>query len=242
MGGLVEPTGSFALKVSRGGLSLRAYREPVRESVLSYTGLGDPYATTAPLAWGGVNKLGAGAEYAIPLPGGWGASVGGRYEVYRGVDVIDNAARAFTLSAGRSIGLEDATLYVGAFGEYSAFDENTDFFTHGHGGYFSPQDFLAAGPVARYTTPECRPWRLDVQGSVQFLHHSTSKAMRYPLDPVQSEVYQGEDKTGVGLGARVEWSWEFTRGWELGAIAAGGRSSDYTSAEVGLSVRHSLGR
>lgn len=117
----------------------RITRRAVKDSILSYAGARDPDTQQE---WGAVAKSGLDLDFNYGLNNfGLYGNIGAH--IYDGQAVADNesasakAGAYFTiLDSGRS------RLTTGINARYATFDKNLNFFTLGHGGYFSPQDYV----------------------------------------------------------------------------------------------------
>lgn len=132
----------IAPRLTDGGLRLRlrGERRAVEDSLLSWAGATDPRTNTT---WGPVLRTGGRAQIEFPLGRGFGY-VGGGYSVFEGEGVASNSR--IEGGAGLSVPVwtqEDGELTVGTDLVYLAYDKNLRFFTLGHGGYFSPQQYTA---------------------------------------------------------------------------------------------------
>ncbi|HBS26737.1 MAG TPA: hypothetical protein DD827_06370 [Gammaproteobacteria bacterium] len=117
----------------------RITRRAVKDSIVSYAGVKDPDTNQE---WGAVAKSGLDLNFSYGLDrmGVYG-NIGAH--IYDGQSVADNESAEAKLGlyytlfdTGRS------KLTTGINGRYAAFDKNLNFFTLGHGGYFSPQDYV----------------------------------------------------------------------------------------------------
>ena len=135
-------------KPGNGPLTFTATRDSVKDSQLSYSGLRDPGSVGpgfAGNAWGGVVSTGGEVQYGKSDPSsGFYVSVGGQH--LNGVHVQSNnridgdAGAYFRVKEVPDEG--NLTVGVNFFGMHYSTNEN--FFTYGHGGYFSPQAYYLA--------------------------------------------------------------------------------------------------
>lgn len=115
-------------------------RRSVADSLLSYAGIRDP---ATGFTYGGVTRTGGRLDVAYDL-GKYGLYGNGSYNIYDGQNIPQNSsvevggglyARAIETRSNRfTYGLNITT-----FG----YDKNLRRFSYGHGGYFSPQSYLA---------------------------------------------------------------------------------------------------
>lgn len=247
LGGEVTPTvtGEIALATDRWHVSL--HRCSVTESILSTTGLQDPYEDRS---WGRVVRSGVSAGGVIPLGGTYWLSgaVGG--DLYDGHHVWDNDRTTLDLAAGGTWQVFDGDeLSAGLFFYGQHFSRNSNFFTYGHGGYYSPELMTIAGPFVRYRSARCRRYWFDIQTAVGWLHQETEDAPRYPLlDEVSAGLsaaalteaegtFKGETSDDVGYSLRAE-AWRLVSDQlAVGAFAGAEDSSDHAEWVAGFGLR-----
>ncbi len=227
----------------------------VEDSLLSQVGQEDPYSDTV---WGRVLKSGifAGATYPFSKSDWLSISMG--YDYYWGRNVIDNWQGAANFALGRTMRKElvyDGDLSLGIYLATEHFERNNDFFTFGHGGYFSPDIFFIFGPFARFTTKECASFWLDLQGSLGYMYFETEDAAKYHLadndaaslnsaarTDLLSGSYQGETKSGVALDLKGQVLRRIGRYFEFGGFLGLNVSPRYNEWQAGLALHYSFGR
>ncbi len=129
-------------------LDLLIKRDSIRDSLLSYVGLKDPYSSNS---WGRVLKEGGRIE--IKFGSGYKSSQiafkAGVYDI-KGKNVNDNNVFFLEFFPYAYIGdmLSDED-YIGLFAKYENYNKDENLFYFGNGGYFSPKNFLLIGP--KYT-------------------------------------------------------------------------------------------
>jgi hypothetical protein len=82
---------------------------------------------------------------------------------------------------GRTQTLDQDEFSYGLFFSIQHFRRNSDFYTYGHGGYYSPELMTMIGPFARYRTAACRDYWFDLQASAGWLHQRLDRSPFYPL-------------------------------------------------------------
>ena len=162
--------------------SARAWfeRQPVTDSIVSYAGTRDPVTGEF---WGQVMRTGGGASYSWDQNGS-GFYADAAYSQYRGQNVADNDG--IQANVGGYLLLhqgEHDSLRLGANFNYQAFDNNQNYFTWGHGGYFSPETFLAVSFPLRYSVTGQR-FDAEVQLAPGYQSYDQEQAPIYPTDAV----------------------------------------------------------
>ncbi|MGG5889721.1 cellulose synthase subunit BcsC-related outer membrane protein [Falsiroseomonas sp. HC035] len=132
----------IAPQLTAGGIRARftAERRGMNDSLLSWSGATDPRTGAS---WGPVLRTGGRAQIEFPLGNGYGY-VGGGYSAFDGSGVASNTR--IEGGAGVSIPIwrdGDSELRTGLDLVYLAYERNLRYFTLGHGGYFSPQQYTA---------------------------------------------------------------------------------------------------
>ena len=248
----ISPTATGLLRIGTPRWHLRLHRLGLRESILSYGGLPDPYGRDA---WGRVVRNGISAGYNHALAGGWWLSGQAGYDRYDGRNTWDNDAAALNLAAGRTLDIGGSELSSGVFAAARHFRRNTNFFTYGHGGYYSPQLMSVMGPFVRLRSPLCEDYLYDVRASAGWLHEETDDSPFYPLldendvsrasldakgDATRDATggrYLGEtaDKVAVSLWAEG-WK-KMDDHWAVGVFGGMENSSGYLEWSAGIGIR-----
>lgn len=141
-----------------------------------------------------------------------GALVRGRFDVGGGRAVqadisavhldgratVSNSMISAGLSASQSIAKDGFDyLVTGPFYQYQSYDRNTNFFSPGHGGYFSPQQFHRAGWSVNARTQPLKDWMVKLDGAVAFESVREDAAPQYPLLADQGIQIGGGKSSGV---------------------------------------------
>jgi hypothetical protein len=161
-------------------------------------------------------RTGGGVGYSYESNGN-GAYGDVSYNRYNGTNVASN--RNVEVNVGgymRAWSNEHSSITAGMNANYQSFDNNQNEFTWGHGGYFSPQSFLALSFPIRYAYEN---GKLDVKvaGTPGFQSFSQNRTALYPTDAamqarldalklLNSDVratYDSLSKTGFGMSAQA---------------------------------------
>jgi Tfp pilus assembly protein PilF len=231
-------------------LRLTGERRAMEDSLLSWSGQRDALSGRS---WGGVVRTGGRAqiEYA---QGAGSLYAGAGYSVFDGSGVRSNAR--FEAGAGGSYAVirrPDETLNLGLDLVYFGYDENLRFFTLGHGGYFSPQSYVAVNlPVDWRARSGDWSWRLG--GSLGYAVWSEDSASVFPNDPsLQAQLvgraattpglqatYASQSQSGVIGSLRADVEYALTRDLVVGALLRYDRSADWNEARGGVFLRYQL--
>ncbi|EKE77005.1 cellulose biosynthesis protein BcsC [Gallaecimonas xiamenensis] len=232
-------------------LDLALERRAVTDSVLSYAGTKDPYSG---ITWGAVtrNGLSAGLGYDDGDLGLYAKLGGYRYQ---GTNVYSN--NAFDLSLGgylRPINDQGRQLQAGVHVSFQAFDKNMSHYGLGHGGYFSPQDYVAiAFPVSYSEQHDRYDFSLKLAPGFQSF---TEKAVDYfPDDPelqrmldlfaglglVEASRYGANSESGFGLSLGAEGQYRFSPRFTLGGRLGFDSFGNYNETTAQLYLRYLMG-
>ncbi|WP_176695848.1 cellulose synthase subunit BcsC-related outer membrane protein [Phenylobacterium immobile] len=198
-----------------GDAQIRATVEsrPVTDSVLSYAGVTDRWSD---LRYGRVTKNAGTFGGSFNFDNG-GAYLDATYKTFDGDNVLENTG--YEVNGGayyRPVNRDGDVMQVGVNVNLQAYDENQRFFTYGHGGYFSPQQFVSlALPVSYQRTRPRYSWHAGLTLGLQ--SYSEDSANVFPtspesqatlaayqlLDPDVVTRYAGQDRTGLAVAANL---------------------------------------
>lgn len=237
LGGVVSPRPYFNAQVGQNRWHINLHNTPVDQSILSYVGQQDPYSDEK---WGGVASMGVEGEYVfVPMPYYW-LSLKAGYDKYEGDNVIDNSAWLGNAAFGKTVPFNGFDLSAGAFALVKSYETNTNFFTFGHGGYFSPQDFFIIGPILSLKTKDCGKWRGEANFSLNYIKFKTDEVQKYPLsnDPsLANDRYASDSFSGIGYSAELSGLKLLNPYWAAGASFKLNKSADYTEWASSLVLR-----
>ncbi|GAB3461863.1 cellulose biosynthesis protein BcsC [Azotobacter salinestris] len=170
-----------------GNLALGVERRAVTDSLLSYAGAKDPVSGKT---WGGVTKTGVNAQYAYDN-GAAGFYVGGDYYLYRGDNVENN--HSIGLHTGvyaRPVNTPTRELQTGVHLNWMGFDKNLSGYTLGHGGYFSPENFVGLSFPVQYSLKSDR-WDMKLRAAAGYQSFTQERAPYFPKDKaLQNQLEQ----------------------------------------------------
>jgi len=219
---------------SWGQYDLAVFAEPLAESILSYTGLRDPY--TGDTSWGRVLRYGVDARALWLGSTGWTRGLHLRYEQIQGTGVADNERYVVDGGVGRNLGLDGFDyavlgLEVGAQG----YQRNLSQFTLGHGGYYSPQKFVRAGIAFDFLTAERQRWIIGGRLSAGRALREQEDTPVFPLTGV-GNVPGARD---YGNDTALEFSavWSVAAHWQVGALFLRSTAPQFDNTIGGVLVR-----
>ncbi|OXJ16409.1 cellulose synthase subunit BcsC-related outer membrane protein [Burkholderia sp. HI2500] len=225
--------------------SVNASRRPETSSVLSYSGMRDPWTGAV---WGGVRRDGVTVRASVDvgrtnLFAELGAGVLSGRNVERNAEV--------TLRTGFTVPVyERATMKVstGLVGNAWHYAENLRYYTYGQGGYYSPQRYLSLGvPIEWAGRHDALSWDLTVTGGISNSYEKDS--LYYPMSSDQRAaqvaagfVYTGSSTRGVSFSYGINGIVEYRVNPHLsvGAQLKVDRSHDYAPSSALVYLRYAF--
>lgn len=239
------PVGNLGVmqQTGRGNWRAEIFLEPVRESILSYTGIVDPYTGQS---WGRVRRSGALAGGYAALGERWGASGQLRVMHLEGARVAGNEGMTLNLGLARDLGLKDFEYFsIGPDLTYDTYRRNLSHFTIGHGGYFSPDSLVSVGVSGHFLTAEARQHIIKGDFSVGLFDKREAASPCFPAGgslPVNpSCVYAGSSATGFYYSAQLMGVRRLSDNLQLGGAVVLRRSAQYDDKSLMVFLRFVLG-
>jgi|GEM_PF-1501328 len=215
---------------------MAVYREALRESLLSLSGLRDPAGGPA---WGRVTRNGVSVAMERGT-GGWSAGAVLRAEYLDGRRVASNRRFGGGLHAAAKLAVPGFDHVVaGLHADAEAYRRNLAHFTAGHGGYFSPQRYWRAGAFLQFSTPDMRRWILQGRLSAGRSGKREQAAPWFPLRP-DGRAYPALAGTGVAWDADLAAIWQAAPHWQLGMQLTRRSSPQYDDTAAVVVVRYLL--
>lgn len=226
-------------------------RRSVTDSLLSYAGLRDP---ATGLTYGGVTKTGGRLDAALDL-GKYGLYANGGYNIYDGQNVPQN--NSVELGAGlyaRAIETRSNRVTYGLNITGFGYEKNLRRFSFGHGGYFSPQSYLAISVPVEWEGYRNRfsyklGGALGIQsfkedGQAQYPNDSgLQAALETALEDYDGTVvipggYNSQNQTGVGFTLGGQFEYLLDPNLALGTRVALDNARDYNEASASAYLRY----
>jgi len=241
-------TGRVMWKPGNGPFTFSLTRDSVKDSQLSYAGLRDPAGNTLGTegqVWGGVVYDQGQVQIAHgDAQSGFYFTAGGQY--ITGYHVLNNNRidgnggaywRVFTDP-------EYGSLSVGANFFAMHYQNNQNAFTHGLGGYFSPQGYFLANMPFTWQGHYINRWHYNVMGAIGVQAFQEDSAPLWPLaadkplETAQNNPMLPNVTTVSGnYDVRSQIAYQFSPHWFVGGYIAANNSRDYTYTSVGFFVR-----
>lgn len=221
-----------------------ASRRAVTDSVLSFAGAEDKRTG---MKWGGVTANGGRAQLAYD-DNKVGAYATSSWHRLLGNNVEDNDR--IELSTGaywywQNDEFSKSTIGLNLSG--ITYSENLGFYTYGHGGYFSPQSFLALGVPVTWAERFDR-FTFQLKGSVGIQSIQQDEADYFPGDSaLQAEatsalgrpaVYSSDNTTDFGYSLSGAAEYRLDRNMFLGGHLGVDNGQNYQQWNGGLYLRY----
>ncbi len=231
-------------------LTMAAERRAVKDSLLSYAGVEDPLTGER---WGAVTRTGGSLGLTFD-DGDAGLYGQAGYYGYQGHGVEDN--RAWLLNLGgylRPINEDQRMLQTGVNINFRSFDKNLSKFTYGHGGYFSPQDYVSVSfPFIYRQTHRRTTWMVQVAPGFQ--SWNMDAADYFPGDDQQQRLmdilaaaqvlpssgYAAESESGFGLNLTAGLKYRLSRALSLGTHIGYDTFGDYSETSALINLNYTL--
>jgi hypothetical protein len=242
-------TGRFMWKPGNGPFTFNFSRDSVKDSQLSYAGLRDPAGNslgTLGQVWGGVVANQGELQYSRGnAQSGFYFGAGGQYLTGYTVETntrVDGLGGAYWRLLTEP---EYGNLSIGANFFAMHYAHNEDAFTHGMGGYFSPQGYFLGNVPFTWVGHYGTQWHYTVVGALGVQAFSEDATPLWPLAADTSlETSQNNPmlpaKTSVGpnYDLRGTVAYQISPHWFAGGFFGANNTRNYQSATVGFYVRY----
>jgi len=200
------------------------YREAIKESILSYVGIRDPYTGKH---WGRVTENGVKFSIYAQFPEDWSVYAAFSAGSLLGDDVADNDHIRFNLAVNKNFkadGFEYITL--GPTFSYESFSENRSFFTYGHGGYFSPESLVQGTIGTQFLTSQGERWLLKGNVQLGFQAYNQAETALFPLHDTGGVYAATDAQTFIGY-ANLTGMWMLGDQWAFGTSVNAAKTANY---------------
>lgn len=231
--------------------NLNLSRRSVTDSLTSFAGARDQRSD---LEWGGVTANGARLQLGYDNQA-YGVYGYGSWHKLLGHDVESNTRSE--LGSGiywYLLNNQDERLTAGLSVSGAHYENNQSFFTYGHGGYFSPQNFFSIGlPVS--WAQRGPNFSYQIQGAVGVQHIEQDSAPYFRDGRSQAALerisqayaadgrtlrttYESQSKTGIGYSLGASGEYRLGDGLFFGASLGVDNARDYQQWTGGLYLRY----
>jgi len=242
-------TGRAYWKPGNGPFTFNFSRDPVRDTQLSYSGLRDPGGNTLAAegqVWGGVVANQGQVQFARgDAESGFYIGGGGQYLAGYTVETntrVDGSGGAYWRLKTMP---EYGNLSIGAnfFGMHYA--HNEDAFTHGMGGYFSPQSYFLANVPFTWAAHYGTRWHYNILGSLGVQAFQENLTPLWPLavdksleTALSNAMLPAKTSVGPNYDLRTTASYQIGPHWFAGGFLSANNSRNYSSVNAGFSIHY----
>lgn len=212
---------------------------PVRESILSYSGIVDPYTGRN---WGRVREYGGRVSVYHQLTDRYSmfGQVEGAYMYGR--NVRNNQRLAMRISASRDFEVEGFDfLTIGPGISVANYRRNLGKFTFGHGGYFSPESMFQVDFGANLLTEQGKTWLVAGNAFIGYQTNRQSRTAFFPLDPANDRFYPTEDASSFIFGLSGQAAVLLSPEWMVGGYLSAASTAQYTEYTLGMILQYTFG-
>lgn len=244
-------TGRFQWNPNGGPFTVSLVRDSEKDSQLSYAGLRDPAGNTLSTQgqiWGGVVANQGQVQFARgDAESGFYFSAGGQYLTgyhSRSNSRVDGTGGAYwRVMASPEFG--NLTLGANFFGMHYANNQNA--FTHGMGGYFSPQAYFLANVPLTWQGHYGTRWHYNVNGALGVQAFQEDSTPLWPLagdKPLETSQNNPMLPNVTSVSANYDFhsqvAYQIHTHWFAGAYFAANNTRNYSYASVGFFVRYTF--
>ncbi len=233
--------GGIRFRPGNGPITLIAERDVIKDSMLSYAGVKDPVSNRV---WGGV------VANSFSAIGKWGGAASGFYasvgfQNITGLSVQDNKRMDGNFGTyWRVINLHDSTLTAGLNFSAMHYEKNLRYFTIGHGGYFSPQQYFLFNVPVQWRGTYHRTIQYSATGSLGSQHFQEDQAPLFPTLPAvqgrNGPYYDAQSATGANYSLDARVARQITPDWYLGGFMNLNNARNYNSQAAGVVVKYTF--
>lgn len=231
-----QPLGGSS--TNRFGVNLS--RRAVNDSITSFAGSTDPRIGRS---WGGVTANGGRAEMSSD-DAQTGVYAYGALHSLQGRNVESNTRVELGGGAYQYLANgNDEKMTAGVSATLISYANNQNFYTYGHGGYFSPQAYLGLGVPVTWAKRSDR-FSFQLKGSVGMQYFRQDGADYFPTDAAlqaaSGKTYAQQTKTGIGYSLEGSGEYRFAPRLFVGGTLRLNNSSDFRELNVAMYLRYTL--
>jgi tetratricopeptide (TPR) repeat protein len=242
-------TGRAMWKPGNGPVTLNFSRDPVRDTQLSYSGLRDPSGNTLGnlgQIWGGVVantgnvQFGRGDAESGFYFGGSGQYLSGS-TVETNIRIDGSGGAYWRVKTMPEYG--NLSIGVNFFGMH--YTHNEDAFTHGMGGYFSPQAYFLANVPFTWVGHFDTRWHYNILGSLGVQAFQEALTPLWPLavdkaleTSMNNAMLPAKTSIDPNYDLRSQVSYQIGPHWFAGGFFGANNSRNYSSVAAGFSIHY----
>lgn len=232
-----KPIGNIGMiyRDEKGYVQAELYAKAVKESILSYIGMTDPYTGKN---WGAVTEDGGRVSVFRSIAPRWTIYLNGSYGTLDGTNVKSNTHLSGTAALAYEFTVKNFEyITVGVAASYESYDNNQNHFTYGNGGYFSPESLGQVILQGQFLTSEGRKWIAAGTLGLGVQNNTQAASPYFPLKPDGRTYPSQESSTVIGLIA-AQGAYMISPQWLIGGQVGYAVTADYNEGSIGLFVRY----
>ncbi len=232
-----KPVGNIGMiyRDEKGYVQAELYSKAVKESILSYIGMEDPYTGKD---WGGVTEAGGRISVFRSIAPKWTIFLNGSYGYLDGTDVKENTHLSGTAAVAYEFEVKNFEyITLGVAASYESYDNNQNHFTYGNGGYFSPEYLGQVLLQGQFLTEEGKKWIAAGTLGLGVQNNRQAASPYFPLNPDGRNYDAEESSTVIGLIA-AQGAYMISPNWLIGGELGYAVTADYNEGSIGLFVRY----
>jgi hypothetical protein len=213
---------------------INLFAQNIQQSILSTSGLID--ATTG-RAWGRVVERGGRGRIWQALNSRWSVTASGTLAQIVGHEVADNLHLGGRFGLGYALAVPGFDYFtVGPAYGFEHYSDNRRFFTYGHGGYFSPEQFHKAGVELNMQTTDGQPFVLRAYTALSYQHTDEANARAFPLTDSGPLLFGGTTD-GIAFDTNITGVYRLGPQVQIGGFFDVVQSPNFTDIGGGLMLR-----
>ncbi len=230
----------FTQQWQNGFWGLEGFSQPVRDSILSYTGMQDPYSDKK---WGRVSRVGGQLTNLYQFNGNWSMYTKFSGAFVYGKQVADNMRLSTDISIAYNFDINGFDYFsIGPALAVQHYAKNLRYFTLGHGGYFSPQLQYQVGAALQFLTDEGKSFIAKGRLGIGFQQFIEQKSLYFPddasLQVLNNGIYAGSNQKALAFEAELKGAWLVHPNVQFAGGIGYRNTNAYQDYFVGLNLRY----
>jgi len=211
------------------------FSKSVKESMLSYVGIRDPYEGGT---WGRVTDTGVSAELFRSFAGHNTIFVKALYGYLSGTNVRNNQHVSLTLALAHNFNIEGFEYFTfGPAFSFEHFENNQNYFTWGHGGYFSPEYMVQGLLGVNFLTTEGGDWLVSGGAGAGVQSNRQASTPYLPFNPDGREYPSRDSTTAIAL-VNASAGFLISQSFLLGVSGSFSVTADYNEGFASIWLRY----
>ena len=211
----------------------------IKESFLSYVGQSTEL-NDKKYNWGRVLKRGTSAGISYDGDTTYTFDLFYYPKIY-GENIIENSeTKAVATAIYHTATVQYAFLDFGAVIAYDSFERNSNLFTYGHGGYFSPQKFWLGSMIIDIADYIDENTYYRFQGALGYEKYTVDNTERFPLtsNSLSSSIENGYSESGLTIKTSLQGGYKINKHFTLSAGVSWEKMYGYNLLQTGVAISY----